>query len=295
MVEKRSCTAIVCAYNEEHTVGGVLLALLESPLVDEIVVVDDGSRDRTFSIVSSFEKWGVRAIRLPRNRGKGFAMAEGIAAARGGVLAFVDADLINLSPDYVAEFALPVLEGRADMVIGYPRRHKSTAFPDPTIMLSGERALRRHDILPIVPIMKDSRFGVETIINLHYRREGKSVLYVPLEGLVHPLKVEKTDLTSALGLYTRELSEIAMAMARNYPLALAAFGLDPRRPQAWMYRMGERFSPPGMVAWPRQVSGVAQQTLRSLKRFPLSAMDYIGVYDPSTGLIDDDDNANHTH
>jgi hypothetical protein len=120
------------------------------------------------------------------------------------------------------------MEGEADMVIGYPKRGESTVLPNPTIPLSGERALYRHDILPILPAIRNSKFGVETIINFYYRKQGKKVKYVPLEGLIHLLKVEKTGFTSAVGMYTREASEIATAVARNYPLALAALGLDPR-------------------------------------------------------------------
>ncbi len=228
MDKRMKCTAVVCAYNEEQTIGGVLSALLESPLIDEIIAVDDGSGDRTFSVISRFERHGVRAIRLPRNRGKGFAMAEGIVAARTEVLAFVDADLLGLSPEHIAAFVQPVMDGEADMVIGYPKRSENPMFPNATASLSGERALYRHDILPIVPTIRNSRFGVETIINFYYRKQGKRVKYVPLEGLIHLLKVEKTGFTSAVGMYTKEASEIATAVARNYPLALAALGLDPR-------------------------------------------------------------------
>jgi len=291
MSEQAKCTAIVCAYNEEKTVAGVLTALLESSLIDEIIAVDDGSSDRTFSIISTFERRGVRPVRLPQNRGKGYAMAEGVAGAIGEVLAFVDADLSNLSPEHIAKFVLPVLKGEADMTIGYPQRSKNESCSNPAAMLSGERSLHRSDIVPIVHLIRHSRFGVETIINLHYRKEGRRVLYVPLEGLIHLLKVEKTGWPSALGMYTREASEIAMAVARNYPLALAAFGIDPSKSQQWICQIGERLLPTGLTTWPREVSDAAWRTVRPLKSLHLSAMDYLGLYDLSNGLIESESDA----
>jgi hypothetical protein len=149
--------------------------------------------------------------------------------------------------------------------------------------LSGERALYRSDILPIVPMIRDSRFGVETVINFCYRKQGKRVRYVPLKGLVHPVKVEKTDFASAMVLYTREMSEIATAVARNYPLALAAFGLDPEKPRNWVYRTVGRFSPQSVLGWPNRVSIAARQGIEPLKRAPWPAMGYLGLGDSQSG------------
>ena len=237
---RRFCTAIVCAYNEEKTLADVLEALLESPLVDEIIVVDDGSTDGTPGVLRRFAdrvsggplSRRVHPICLPENRGKGYAMAEGILKAQGEILLFMDADLLNLSPAHIAQILHPLLDEEADMVIGCPAREQDIAgSADLLRPLSGQRALLRKDILPLVASIRDSRFGVETLINLHYRKEGKRIGYVPLAGLIHPIKLEKAGLIEALDMYTREASQIAQAVTRHYPLAMAAFGLDPER--AW--------------------------------------------------------------
>ncbi len=237
-------TSIVCAYNEERTIATVVEALLVSPLIDEIIVVDDGSTDATADrVVPYVSNTRMRLIRLPQNRGKGCAMSEGILHARGEALAFVDGDLLNLDPDHVATFVDPLLSGQADMVIGYPSRGKgSTGGIDPVRMLSGERALWHEDILPLLRLIRDSRFGVETLINLYYRRQGKRLLFVPLRGLIHPIKLEKTAPWKATWLYALEATEIAQAMARHYDLTLGALGLAPQRLTHRWTRMRSRLS-----------------------------------------------------
>ena len=73
-------TAIVAAYNEEGTIADVLRALTASPLIDEVIVVSDGSEDATVEIARTFD--GVRTVALHENHGKGFAMAVGARPAR---------------------------------------------------------------------------------------------------------------------------------------------------------------------------------------------------------------------
>ena len=68
-------SAIIAAYNEEATIGDVCRALTSSPLIDEVIVVSDGSTDRTVEIARSFD--GVRIVALRENQGKGSAMRVG--------------------------------------------------------------------------------------------------------------------------------------------------------------------------------------------------------------------------
>ncbi len=265
----KTCTAIVCAYNEENTLAAVLETLLVSPLIHAVVAIDDGSTDETAAVLRNFanhEK--VHAIFLPQNRGKGYAMAEGVIQAKGEVILFVDADLLNLETDHIAQILHPLSVGETDMVIGYPSRGQGLIETmNPLRPLSGERALLRKDILPLVTSIRDSRFGVETIINLHYRRERKRVRYVLLRGLIHPIKLEKSGPKEALEMYALEASQIIQALARHYPLAMVAYGLDPRRAQFWWSRASDplrsarfierarRVMPQlGAVRWPRELS-----------------------------------------
>jgi glycosyltransferase involved in cell wall biosynthesis len=212
-------SAIVCAYNEEKTIAGVLEALAASPRIQEIIAVDDGSCDQTPAIIQRLaqDHPQIHPIILPQNQGKGYAMAEGILHARGEMLLFVDADLLNLSPRHIAILLDAWEEGEADMIVG--RRAGKSALPeffDLTAPLSGERMLRRADILPQVPRIREARYGVETIINLYYRSQDKKVRYVTLHGLQHPIKPEKMALREAVPQYAAEGTQIGQALIFHY-------------------------------------------------------------------------------
>jgi glycosyltransferase involved in cell wall biosynthesis len=83
---------IIPAYNEEGAIGSTLEALLAEPRLAkaEIVVVDDGSTDRTAAILLSFER--IRVVRHPYNRGYGSAIRTGARASKGQYLFWLDSD-----------------------------------------------------------------------------------------------------------------------------------------------------------------------------------------------------------
>lgn len=92
---KRSISIVIPAYNEEKRIVGSLDSIrryLESSKWDfaEVIVVDDGSRDRTVEIARAA---GVRVLKNPGNRGKGYAVRHGVLEAKGEWTLFTDADL----------------------------------------------------------------------------------------------------------------------------------------------------------------------------------------------------------
>ena len=102
---KVDVAAIVPAYNEEATVGGVVAALKSSPLLAEVIVVDDGSSDETAAVAQAS---GARVVRKP-NGGKGSAVLAGVAATDAPVIALFDADLEGLTSDHVERLLAPLL------------------------------------------------------------------------------------------------------------------------------------------------------------------------------------------
>src|SRR5471032_1450554 len=113
---------VVPAYNERARIGYTLEQLLEYLRAQkwsaEIVVVDDGSRDETFSFVSQMaeENPELRIIQNAGNQGKGYAVRNGMLNARGEILLFTDADLSSPISEAPALFA--ALEKGADVAIG---------------------------------------------------------------------------------------------------------------------------------------------------------------------------------
>jgi glycosyltransferase involved in cell wall biosynthesis len=110
-VGRISC--IVCAFNEAPRIAGVLDVISNHPLLEEVIVVDDGSTDNTGEIVRRFP--AVKLISSPVNRGKSFAMATGVARAQHDLLMLLDADLIGLAAEHITALAAPVLSGLADV------------------------------------------------------------------------------------------------------------------------------------------------------------------------------------
>lgn len=120
-----SVSAVVPAFNEERRVAETVRALRSSGAADEVIVVDDGSRDRTAAVA---EAAGARVLRLVDNRGKGEALNRGAALARGDVLLFVDADLGETAAE-AARLVEVVRAGEADMAVAvFPRPRHAGGF-----------------------------------------------------------------------------------------------------------------------------------------------------------------------
>ncbi|MFZ4584482.1 MAG: dolichyl-phosphate beta-glucosyltransferase [Acidimicrobiia bacterium] len=124
-------SVIVPAFCEADRIGATVKSLRDE-LADhfgtdyEIVVVDDGSPDRTSD--AAREAGAEQVITLPINRGKGAAVREGMRAAHGRVRVFTDADLAY-DPSHIARMVEAVEHG-ADVAIGNRRHRKSQTSGD---------------------------------------------------------------------------------------------------------------------------------------------------------------------
>ncbi len=121
-------SVVVPAYNEAGRIEGTLREIVaffeDSGETFEVLVVDDGSRDRTADVVLglSDELTGLRLLRLPENRGKGAAVRAGVLRSAGRLVLFTDAD--GATPIAEVTRLRAAIDSGADIAIG------SRAIPD---------------------------------------------------------------------------------------------------------------------------------------------------------------------
>jgi glycosyltransferase involved in cell wall biosynthesis len=185
---------VVIAHNEERNIGRALdsIAAQRELGAHEVIVVDDGSRDRTAEIARDHAAANpaVRLIQLGRNRGRGSARSVGVDAASGRLIATVDADIV-LPEDWL-ERCRVALDSR-DAVAG-------TAVPDgdvaylcsrfglePRVVghtqdVTGSNALYRRELFDSVGFDPGLRDGEDVALNYAMRACGSQMLTV--DGLV---------------------------------------------------------------------------------------------------------------
>lgn len=189
---------IIPACNEEEAIGKVLKDIKDimetKKLQYEIIVVDDGSTDKTPEIVKKIEN--VRLIQHPRNMGYGASIKTGIKNAVNDLMMIIDGD-----GSYPAKNILHLLEHtkQYDMVVGartgkkveiqlYRRPAKwflgklanylaETKIPD---LNSGMRMFRKKDVAKFLKILPN-KFSFTTTITLAYHTNGLLVKYVPID------------------------------------------------------------------------------------------------------------------
>ncbi|NPV06457.1 MAG: glycosyltransferase family 2 protein [Anaerolineae bacterium] len=191
---------VIPAYNEEAAIGADLDSIREamdaSPYSYEVIVVDDGSRDRTAEVVR--ERPWVRLLQHPQNRGTGAARNTGTQAARGEVVGMTDGDGTYPVRDFPQMFAT-LIEGNHDMVIGARRREAGTVrllrssakwfirklacyltqtdIPD---LNSGMRAFRKEVWQEFRNILPNTHSWVSTI-TIAALSNGMSVAFMPID------------------------------------------------------------------------------------------------------------------
>ena len=104
-------------YNELETVETCVAAVLESPWVNELIIVDDGSTDGTRDILTKLTDPRVKVILQTKNGGKGSALRTGFQAASSDYVIVQDADLEYEPTDY-DKIIRPLVAGKADVVFG---------------------------------------------------------------------------------------------------------------------------------------------------------------------------------
>jgi glycosyltransferase involved in cell wall biosynthesis len=183
-------TVVLPAYNEESRIVDTLRAVRSLSLVDEIIVVNDGSTDGTAERVHQF---GVTLIDLPTNMGKGGAMNAALPYINSDIVVFLDADL-GSSANEAVKIIKVVEDGLCDLAIAaFPPPTRKGGFGlvkgtaawairragkmEVTAPLSGQRAMTRRALEMLSPFDED--YGVELGMTIKALVLGLRVMEVP--------------------------------------------------------------------------------------------------------------------
>jgi glycosyltransferase involved in cell wall biosynthesis len=216
---------IIPAVDEEEAIGRVLAEV--PPLASEVIVVDNGSRDRTAEVA---EAGGATVVREPR-RGYGQACLAGIAAAGGAdILAFLDGDYSDY-PSQLGLLLAPIREGRADLVIGSRALGRRAPGAHPLHAVWGTRlsvglmnlliGTRATDLGPFRAItaeglrrlgMRDRNFGWTVEMQVKAARLGLRVVEVPVD---YRPRVGRSKVSGSVSGSVRAAAKILGTIARH--------------------------------------------------------------------------------
>jgi glycosyltransferase involved in cell wall biosynthesis len=216
-------SAVIAAYNEGRTIAGVIGMLQGHPLIDEIIVVNDGSSDDTAEQARALN---VQVISHPVNRGKSAAIDTGIHAARHEHILLADADIRGLTHENIDRMVMPVLAGEYGMYVGicdrrvYWLNRLLRFFP----IIGGERALTR-SLWYRVPQPYKRKFQMEIALNFFAKQFGERMGFAVLPGLGQLIKEKKRGLWLGLWQRVSMCADIVIIATRLYVIYTAASAL----------------------------------------------------------------------
>ncbi len=212
-------SVIIPAFNEEETVAGVVEVIKKAKYVDEIIVVNDGSSDNT---AEEAERAGAIVINHKVNKGKGEALWTGYNNAECDVIAFIDADIHNLTSKKVEAMIEPILLGKTEITKTKFARESGRVteltakpllnyfFPEISFEqpLSGQFAARK-DVLKKIKFEKD--YGVDVGIVIDADVLGISIMEVDIGAIEHDMSPLED-----LNLMANEVVRTIMGRANKY-------------------------------------------------------------------------------
>lgn len=196
-------SVIIPAYNEAHHIYKNLLSIHSAlkPHTFELIVVDDGSSDNTYSECqrAAKAKRGIHPIQLKSNAGKGASLFRGFDEARGEVIVFFDSDL-EIDPQYIVKLLAVLKEQDADVVAGVkdpianrfpaPRRLMSAVYRNTVRFLfdlnisdtqTGIKIFKREVLENAIPRISVSRFAFDLELLVAASRFGYHIVEVPVQ------------------------------------------------------------------------------------------------------------------
>ena len=212
-------SVVIPAFNEEKSIKHVIDTVKQVKSITEIIVVDDGSTDKTYDIVS---KEDVVLIKHKINKGKGSAMKTGLKKVTNNIVLFLDADLSEINKKQVESIIRPIIKGNADITKTKFKREAGRVteltakpllqffFPELSFEqpLSGQFAATKN-FLDTIDLEKD--YGVDIGIVLDADARGMRIHEVDIGNIVHEMSSLKE-----LNLMANEVVRTIVDRAINY-------------------------------------------------------------------------------
>lgn len=220
-------SVVVPAYNEESRLPASLQAihryLAGQDYLSEIIVVDDGSSDRTAEVAEArqAELANLLVLRNP-HRGKAYALRTGVLASRGGIVFLCDADL-SMPIEEVAKF-LPLLRQGYDVVIGSREAPGAQRIGEPPHRHLMGRVFNSLVRLVILSEFQDTQCGFKCLS----RRAALDIF---------PRLQVRTDETEVKGPMVTGFDVELLYLARKLGYRIAEIGVH------WYYAPGSKVSP----------------------------------------------------
>lgn len=157
-------SAILPCYNEKTRIIPIIDQIKKVPLVNEIIVVDDGSKNATRKILQQIK--GIKLITHLKNKGKTQAIKTGVDNSTSDILIFIDSDLKNFKNKHLISLLTPILNNSCDLVLSQKEKEslhcRLSGF---SVAYTGERVIKKKLILKYPEIFDNPGYLLEASIN----------------------------------------------------------------------------------------------------------------------------------
>jgi len=208
---KTKVSCVIPAYNEEKNIARVLKVVTAYKKFDEIIIIDDGSHDKTTKIVKQFQR-SCKRLKLiinSHNLGKTGAVKKAVYMSAYDLVVILDADLINLTHTNLNDLIKPVETRKAGMTILDRAGDKVTIMGVFNLakLYGGERCFWKDDFEKM-QLPKNGGYLLEVIMNMYYIRKGIKIQTVYCNNLYTVHQYTKMKFWTGIRNYIKMIRKI---------------------------------------------------------------------------------------